>query len=83
MDYTNISIYEFDFGSEWTRAKSLDTCELVRVSFFNLLVYGWVTHGRITLKIALVANNTFWLRCFIQKYKKFAQVRELLILLLN
>jgi len=23
-----LNSYEFDFGSEWTRAKCLDTCEL-------------------------------------------------------
>lgn len=27
LDYTKTINYEFDFGSEWTRAKSLDTCE--------------------------------------------------------
>jgi len=64
MDYTKISIYEFDFGSEWTRAKSLDTCELVRVSFCNSIVYGWVMHEDITHKIALMANNMYWQRCF-------------------
>ena len=25
--YTMINFYEFDFGSEWTRAEPLDTCE--------------------------------------------------------
>jgi len=28
-----INFYEFDFGSEWTRAKPLDTCEFNWVSF--------------------------------------------------
>lgn len=36
MDYTQIKYYEFDFGSEWTRAKCLDTCELSLDLFLSL-----------------------------------------------
>jgi len=27
VDYTHIHRYEFDCGSEWMRARCLDTCE--------------------------------------------------------
>ena len=33
VDFTNIIYYEFDCGSEWTRAQCLDTCEL-NVNFY-------------------------------------------------
>lgn len=36
MDYTDILYYEFDFGSEWTRAKCLDTCKLIRDKYLSL-----------------------------------------------
>jgi len=38
MDYTYFKYYEFDFGSEWTRAKCLDTCELIRIRFYSVSV---------------------------------------------
>jgi len=56
VDYTKIQNYEFDFGSEWTRAKSLDTCEFDWVSFFNLIVNWWVMCGKFTWKFTLTVN---------------------------
>jgi len=31
MDYTKFKYCEFDFGSEWTRAKCLDTCKFIKI----------------------------------------------------
>jgi len=31
MDFTKIMNYEFDFGSQWTRAELFDTCEFGKV----------------------------------------------------
>ena len=44
VDFTVIFSYEFDFGSEWMRAKPLDTCEFDWVSIFNLIVKWWVVY---------------------------------------
>ena len=43
MDYTYFNYCEFDFGSEWTRAKCLDTCKLIKI-FFIFIAYWWVMY---------------------------------------
>ena len=35
MDFTKINYYEFDYGSELTRARCLDTCKLNLNYFFD------------------------------------------------
>jgi hypothetical protein len=31
VEFKLINYYEFDYGSEWTRADSIDSCELNKV----------------------------------------------------